>query len=78
MGTEEQWAQRNRIGRKLVREIAQKLCKKLLEILQVAKKLASNLWKALGRRGEGGGEGCRLLNKALFGKASPRGPVAYP
>ena len=77
MGTEEQWAQRNRIVRKLVREIAQKLCKKLLEILQVAKKLASNLWKALGRRGRGG-EGCRLLNKALFGKASPRGPVAYP
>ena len=26
----------------------------LLEILQVAKKLASNLWKALGRRGRGG------------------------
>ena len=34
--------------------------KKLLEILQVAKKLASNLWKALGKKGEwgrGGGVG---------------------
>ena len=31
--------------------------KKLLEILQVAKKLASNLWKALGRRGRGRGGG---------------------
>ena len=42
--------------------------------MQVAKKLASNLWKALGRRGwerRGG----RLLNKALFGEASPRSPV---
>ena len=42
-----------RIGRKLVRQIAQKLCKKLLEILEVAKKFASNLWKALERRGRG-------------------------
>ena len=47
--------------------------KKLLEILQVAIKLASNLWKALGRRGRGG-RGGRLVNKALFGEASPRGP----
>ena len=29
--------------------------KKSLEILEVAKKLPSNLWKALGRRGRGGG-----------------------
>ena len=29
--------------------------------------------------GEGGGEaGGRLLNKALLGEASPRGPVPYP
>ena len=45
--------------------------------LQVAKTLASNLWKALGRRGRGRGVG-RLLNKALFAEASPRGPVPYP
>ena len=25
-----------------------------------------------------GGEGGKLLNKALFGEASPRGPVHYP
>ena len=29
----------------------------MLETLQVAKKLASNLWKALGRRGRGGAVG---------------------
>ena len=45
--------------------------------LQVAKTLASNLWKALGRRGRGRGVG-RLLNKALFAEASPRSPVPYP
>ena len=39
--------------KKLVREIAQQLCKKLLEILDLAKKLPSNLWKALVRRGGG-------------------------
>ena len=33
--------------------------------------------KALGRRG-GGEAGGRLLNKALLGEASPRGPVPYP
>ena len=44
------------LEKKLVREIAQKLCKKflkrkkLLEILEVAKKLPSSFWKALGRR----------------------------
>ena len=32
-------------------------CKKLLEIREVAKKLPSNLWKALGRCGGGGGGG---------------------
>ena len=53
--------------------------RKLLEILEVAKKLANNLWKALGRRKGGGGvEVGRLLNKALFGEALPRGPVPYP
>ena len=68
-----------RIGRKLVREMLRnyaKSClkrKKLFEILQVAIKLASNLWKALGRRGRWG-RGGRLVNKALFGEASPRGP----
>ena len=53
----------------------------MLEILQVAKKFASNLWKALGKRGrekgkgEGwGGGGGRLLNKASFGEASPLRP----
>ena len=65
-----------------MREIAQKLYKKLLkrkkllEILEVAKKLPRNLWKALGKRG--GGWGGRLLNKALLGEALPRGPVPYP
>ena len=29
-------------------------------------------------REKGGGVGGRLLNKALFGEASPRGPVSYP
>ena len=29
-------------------------------------------------KGEGGGLGERLLNKALFGEALPRGPVSYP
>ena len=41
------------LEKKLVREIAQKLYKKLFEILEVAKKLPSNLWKALGKRGRG-------------------------
>ena len=48
-----------------MRVIAQKLYKKLLEtkqfksleILEVAKKLPSNLWKALGRRARRGGGG---------------------
>ena len=52
--------------------------KRLLEILEVVKKLPSNLWKALGRRGGVGGGSGRLLNKALLGEASPRGPVPYP
>ena len=29
-------------------------------------------------RGKPQGEGGRLLNKALFGEASPRGPIPYP
>ena len=33
--------------------------------------------KGGGAAGGGGGVG-RLLNKALFGEASPRGPVPYP
>ena len=51
--------------------------KMLVEILIVAKKLASNFWKALGRRWGGGGGVGRLLNKALFLEASPRGPVPF-
>ena len=35
-------------------------------------------WKAPREKGEGAGGGERLLNKALFGEASPRGPVPYP
>ena len=50
---------------------------RLLNKATSAKTLASNLWKALGRRGRGRGVG-RLLNKALFAEASPRGPVPYP
>ena len=44
--------------------------KKLLEILDVAKKLAVNLWESNKEKGGGGGGG--LLNKALFGEASPQ------
>ena len=45
--------------------------KKLLEILEVVKTLAVNLWESPREKGGGGG-GVRLLNKALFGEASPQ------
>ena len=72
-----------RPGRKLVREIAQKLCKKLLETKTVARntsscqKVGEQLVESSRKKGEWG-RGARLLNKALFGEASPRGPVPYP
>ena len=71
------------MGRKLVREIAQKLCKKLLETKKVARnttscqKVGEQLVESSREKG-GGGKGGRLRNKALFGEASPRGPVPYP
>ena len=48
--------------------------KKVARILEVAKKLPSNLHVESPRDG---GEG-RLLNKALFGESPPRGPIPYP
>ena len=66
-----------------MREIAQKLCKKLLERKKVARnatscqKVGEKLVDSSREKGEGL-RGGRLLNKALFGEASPRGPVPYP
>ena len=64
---------------------AQKLCKKLLETKKVARnttscqKVGEQLVESSREKGEGGGGGGeRLLNKALFGEASPRGSVPYP
>ena len=75
------------LEKKLVREIAQKLCKKLVETKNVAlytrscqttscQLVGSPREKGVGR-GRGGGEVKRLL-KALFGEASLRSPVPYP
>ena len=68
-----------------MREIAQKLCKKLLETKNVARnarscrKVAEQLVESPREKEGGGGEaGGRLLNKALLGEASPRCPVRYP
>ena len=66
-----------RPGRKLVREIAQKLCKKFLETKKFARntsrcqKVGEQLVESSRGKGEGVGVGGRLLNKALFAEASP-------
>ena len=48
--------------------------KRLLEILEVVKKLPSNLWKALGRRGGVGGGGVGGYSiKLCSGRLRPEG-----
>ena len=56
----------------------------MLETKQVSRntgscqKVAEQLVESPREKGKGMGEDGRLLNKALFGEASPRGPVPYP